>query len=61
MDKETIKSRINNRIDQDNEFADNLGQALEAEDNAWILQLIYSVIGIFIEIGSSIWNWIIGK
>jgi hypothetical protein len=61
MDKETIKRRINSKIDEDDEFADNLGQALEAGNNAWILDLIYAVIGVFIEIGSSIWNWIIGK
>ncbi len=61
LDKATIKRRINTKIDEDDKFAEDLGQALETGNNAWILELIYVVLGIFIEIGSSIWNWITGK
>lgn len=58
MDKDEIKRRINQRIDVDDTYATNLQAALDANDEAWLLALIVEVIGIVIEIGTSIWNWI---
>ncbi|MBD2297050.1 hypothetical protein [Nostoc sp. FACHB-190] len=58
MDKEELKRKINTRIDTDNGFAENLRDALDANDTAWLIKLIYEVIGIVIQIGSDIWNWL---
>ncbi|MCC5627325.1 hypothetical protein LC613_03760 [Nostoc sphaeroides CHAB 2801] len=53
-----IKSRIAQRIDADDNFASQLEQALDTNDTSWLAQLIYEVIGIVIQIGSDIWNWL---
>ena len=57
MDKERIKQRMCQRIDQDDIYAADVQQALDTEDDAWLMALI-AMIGIIIEIGSAIWNWI---
>ncbi|NJL88451.1 MAG: hypothetical protein HC916_00615 [Coleofasciculaceae cyanobacterium SM2_1_6] len=57
-DKEEILRRVTRRIEQDDEFAANVGAALDAEDDAWLFSLILDVIGVIIEIGSSIWDWV---
>jgi hypothetical protein len=58
MDKDEIKRRINRRIEEDDDFAAEVEAALDAEDDAWLFSLILEVIGVIIEIGSSIWNWV---
>jgi hypothetical protein len=58
MDKNDIKRRVFRRIDEDDQFADNVEAALDAGDDAWLLALIIDVVGAIIEIGSSIWNWL---
>ncbi|MBE9007118.1 hypothetical protein IQ259_19110 [Fortiea sp. LEGE XX443] len=58
MDKNEIKRRIAQRIDADDRFAGQVKTALDANDTAWLIQLIYEVIGIVIQIGSDIWNWL---
>lgn len=58
VDKEEIKRRIIRRIDNDDQYAANISKALNAGDEAWLLTLIIEVIGVIIEIGSSIFNWI---
>jgi hypothetical protein len=58
MDKNEIKRRVFRRIDEDDQFAGNVEAALDAGDDAWLLALIIDVVGVIIEIGSSIWNWL---
>ena len=61
MDKDEIKRRINRRIDADDRFAENVKSALDVEDEAWLLSLIAEVIGFIIDVGSSIWEWVVDQ
>ncbi len=62
MDKDEIKRRLNKRIDEDNAFANQMSQALDAKNNDWLLRLIQKVICvIFDEISSDILNWLSNK
>jgi hypothetical protein len=58
MDTNEIKRRINQRIDTDSKFAGQMKTALDANDSAWLIQLIRDVIGIAIQVGSDIWYWL---
>jgi hypothetical protein len=59
MNKEEIKRRLNRRIDQDDTFASNISNALDANDESWLEELIAEVIGIVIQVVlSEILNWL---
>ncbi len=46
MTKQEMKARINSRIDEDDEYAQNVGAALEANDESWLESLVRQVIGV---------------
>lgn len=61
MDKEEIKRRLNKRIDEDDQLASDVGEAISTGNDSWLSDLIFQVIGIVVAIGSAIWNWLTGN
>ena len=55
--KEEIKRRLCERLDEDEEFLGKIGEAVNKQDDEFLLLLIKEVIGQVIEISSSIWKW----
>lgn len=55
--KEEIKRRLCQRLDEDEEFLGKIGEAVNKQDDEFLLLLIKEVIGQVIEISSSIWKW----
>ena len=55
MNKEELKRRINRRIDEDEEYAEDFEMALDMANEAWLLELIADVIGYLIE---ATWSWL---
>jgi len=45
MDKEEIKRRLAERIDEDDEFASSVQEALEAKDKHWLSTLLEQALG----------------
>ncbi|NEO83551.1 MAG: hypothetical protein F6J87_04715 [Spirulina sp. SIO3F2] len=58
MNKEDIKRRVLDRIDRDDSYAAQVQNALDMEDDIFLMELILDVIGIVIDIGTSVWNWL---
>jgi len=58
VNNDEIKRRLSARIDQDANFADQLGTAIEA--GAWevITQLIAEAVGFVIRKAGELWEWL---
>jgi hypothetical protein len=49
MDKDELTRRLRRRMEQDDDFAENIEEALDTEDDSWLYELVRSVIGTAIE------------
>jgi hypothetical protein len=58
MTEEEIIRRVTNKIKTDKGFANNIAEALETQDDNWLMGLLRT-IGIIIQIGTAIWNSIV--
>lgn len=58
MTEEEIIRRVTEKLKTDKSFSKQIGEALEAQDDSWLMQLLRG-IGIIIQIGTAIWNSIV--
>jgi len=58
MNKHEVLRRIERKMDEDDNFARDIANAVEAENDYWLMELIGNIIGVVIEIASDIWDWI---
>jgi hypothetical protein len=58
MDKNEIMRRIRERVDQDDDFAGQLGEALEAGVWEIVFDLISQAVGYIVEKASELWDWL---
>lgn len=55
MTEEEIIRRVTEKLKTDKSFSTQIGEALKAQDDNWLMQLLRG-IGIIIQIGTAIWN-----